>query len=238
MRFIASLLAVCLSLATPLPTQAKPFRTPIRACGENLGLIHDNEVDKDLHWEKKDFPLTLVIHPNVVPSWGWAIEKSVDIWNRRVGFEMFRLFYLDVPDATFEELLEVSPDGFIPVMGMDDAELSDLLHRRVLGVTFIDSDEEGVIHNAPVLLPLNTRAHWPPKGIFTVVHEFGHVLGLAHDPCKESVMYFSDYPGAEEVLRIIQEDVTLLRELYAPEHAKDPDFELKIPRFIHWGLLD
>lgn len=233
-------MALCLSLATPLPTQARPTRTPIRACGENHGLIHDMEVDKDLHWEKEDFPLTLVVHPNVVPSWGWAIDKSVQIWNSRVGFEMFRIYYLeaDLIDVTFEEMYENAPDTFIPVMGMDSDELTDFLQRRVLGVTFIDSDDEGIIHNAPVVLPLNTKAHWPPKGIFTVVHEFGHVLGLDHDPCRESVMFFSDYPGAEHVLRILEEDVTLLRELYAPEHAKDPDFELKIPRYTNWGLLD
>ena len=150
---------------------------------------------------------------------------------------MFRIVNLTI-EPTFEELYENVPDGVIPVYGMDYLELTDWLERRVLGVTFLGADDEGRLHNAPVVLPLHDTAHYPPTAVFTVVHEFGHVLGLDHDPCKESVMYYSDYPGAYKVLRILQEDVRLLRELYAPDDVKDSNFELEIPRYGDWWNLD
>ena len=204
---------------------------------QNVGLIYDPQKGAEYHWERSDFPLTLLVHPNLVASWGWAIDGAVKIWNARVGFDMFRIVPLGV-DASLEELFETVPDGVIPLYGMDEGELTAWLGARVLGVTFIDADEDGRMHNAPVIFPLNGRAHWPPTGIFTAIHELGHVLGLEHDPCKESIMYYSDYPGAYKVLRILMEDVNLLRELYAPTDAEDPDLELKIPRFSDWRLFD
>lgn len=108
------------------------------------------------------------------------ITDAVDFWNAALGFEAMIFITEGTPD--------------ILITGA-------LTDRNILG-TAQPLKIAGRLHNLMTLYGLST--------LDTVVHEFGHALGLGHDPGSDYVMA----PSGKKRIRVHPEDLKAIRQLY------------------------
>ena len=111
------------------------------------------------------------------------VTNAIDFWNAALGFEALII------------VTEGEPDILV---------LGDVPNRYLLGKA-TPMKIDGQLHNLVKLYGLSSLG--------TVVHEFGHALGLAHDPGSNYVMA----PIGEKRLRVHPADIVAIKALYGKE---------------------
>ena len=175
----------------------------LSACFQNNLVIayHDPiksphlECTTEVKWKREQLPLTYFIsfgedHKEYISS----ITTAADLWNREIGNTVFKQV-----DNVDDSLIEVSWGS----VSKED---------HVGGYTVHTGDDKGLT-GAKVILSNPSDLHAVHR---YVVHEFGHVLGLAHDDFAKSIMFPSapDTTGGMGYTLPSDSDKKLLRNLY------------------------
>lgn len=162
---------------------------------KDRGLIIDADGDP-LRWSKFHIPLLIVVRPDVA-FWTLTFRYAIDLWNERTGIDLFVWGGISENEA-----LGVEPGpGIIAIESAPDN--GSAFHTRLTVA------EDGEIRAAPI------RVTGTPSDVNAdriATHELGHVLGLAHDDYRSSVMF----PRAvSDSFEITDKDVETLQEWYA-----------------------
>lgn len=141
----------------------------------------------DVRWAKSRMPLQ--VYANELP----LVEQAIDRINAELGFSALAVW--DMRRA---------PDVFVAV------NVRPLTKRYNGGVTQHYYSEGRFVA---------AIATWGNESAFTeylvLLHEFGHVLGLAHDPRPESMMFPRIPAEGHHAIALTGHDRQLLRGLYA-----------------------
>lgn len=181
------------------------------------GLTHDDEpglMPTAPQWERRQFPLRVYVNGNEADAAETRDDRAlaasvIHIVNSRLGFEAFRL--LAEHDGHEFDVFIIPHEG-----GRDEGCPPEGGQTRFGYVAPSGEYPEG--DGASVTIAL---CNVPLAELRTLAleHEFGHTLGLAHDPDNEqSIMQpvlhetrTGDFPP-----HISDHDRALLRDLYAP----------------------
>ena len=150
-----------------------------------------------LHWSKEFIPLMVLLDPEL-EHWEELVNAACMRWNHAVDRYVF--LYSGIIDDEDTRAFEGRSPGIIIVrLGHED-------ENSHASLTF--NPGSGEILAAPIRL----RPEITKKSERVILHELGHVLGLAHDPqLPGSVMY----PRAvDKPFEITDPDRELLREWY------------------------
>lgn len=148
-----------------------------------------------LNWSPQQFPLLLVLDP-AAGAWGPEVYVAAQFWNSLMQSEVF-LFIPGVGTELFgDRTLSVVPVRAAPP-------------GRFPYTAYGYDAETGAIGSTAIYLPPDAPAEIRFR---TVIHELGHVLGLAHDPRDEySVMFPYAVFGP---FRVTAHDIQAVGEAY------------------------
>lgn len=172
----------------------------LRVCWTSGGAADYNQDNcsfpQEIRWQERDFPLS--VSGNVEDS--TEITSAIEIVNSQMGCELLR----QVPRAQLGGLLA-------PRVRVTLNDTATVHVDRVGGLTNHGMVENGDIYAAVSTFML-TNSYMTMR---TLVHEFGHVLGLAHDDFRSSIM-FPEQTSTEEMDFIIfsTHDRNLIHNLY------------------------
>lgn len=113
-------------------------------------------------------------------------EQSTNFYNNYVGYPVM---------TAHTEVMDLEPDGAFVRINLVESDHGEAV-RRFNGIT-------GVFINAEINLP-------PGSSFERLIHEKGHVLGLAHDSDRTSCMHPEHPQGCE----VADNDVEALRGAY------------------------
>lgn len=164
----------------------------MQVCWVN-GQAHYTGTCTELKWQKNQLPLTYFITLDKnTETYRNSITKGADLWNSEIG-PMFKLV-----NKESDAIVKVSW-GSVPTSGHSGGYTS---HAGTTGPT-----------GATIVLSEPSDLHAVYR---YATHEFGHVLGLAHDEAPRSIMYPTQ-PGMTNELTFVlpsDADKKLLRGLY------------------------
>lgn len=145
----------------------------------------------DLRWDRNRIPLIVDAPPD-----SDEVTEAVSIVNDQIGCEVLRLR----PGAGLTADVNIALDQPL-LVGSEEPGGSTRHSRGESGRMFATVETTNVTNPT-----LKTRV---------LVHEFGHVLGLAHDPFEASIM-FPTQPDSEEpdFIRFTDADQATLNQLY------------------------
>lgn len=161
--------------------------------------------DDEKSWDRRAFPLQLRAHRYTAvgdkPLEAWqvtSLEDALSVTNSRLGFKAFEM-------AAEGENVDVHVDIGLPY---DDEWEAAGGQYRLLGRGLEYTECQIVTSNNGTAELL----------FWTLQHELGHCLGLAHDPFSMSIMYAEQRPVDDLSNRpwITDDDRKALRERYAP----------------------
>lgn len=163
-----------------------------------------DEVTTELTWPKEQIPILIsVIDPagEYLPISSEEVNEvrqAIDDFNDQVGFDLFEFSSTpDVEDASVIWGLPIevgrnSPAGLVSHRRLSNGEIQGLV--RLWETTSIRTTHQ------------------------VLMHELGHLIGLAHDDFQDSLMYptYQDNNLGESTgsIRITDSDVALLKRLY------------------------
>ena len=148
-------------------------------------------------WRKSDLPLKLYVHESVKESHYSAIESAVKKWNQSLSKEIFQIVAFGTSGPAAPQ-----KDGNTVIYSMNTWESDRQTEQARTTIYWSNSN----IYEADIRLndknfnfaglsdDLNFRTVDMES---LVVHELGHVLGLAHITTKDSVMQVSLSSGKE-----------------------------------------
>lgn len=169
----------------------------LTACDTTTTLLDYEGECEPVQWSKSQVPLSVYVFEGSLEP----VESSIDFVNDRLGFVMYEM--VDTFDAA-----EV-----VVKMGIY-ADVDSDFYR----------DHNGAVRHARAA-DGSLRAEIRIWGIATnkilddvIIHELGHVAGLAHDESQDSAMFsmVSDDSNRLTRLRITDADRATLRQLYSP----------------------
>jgi len=165
----------------------------MRVCWQQGHAIYDNpQCNTELKWNKTQLPLKYAIHFDEAHQ-GYinSVIEATKLWNAELGVTVFRL-----ADNPAEAIITVEWGSMSSNVG------GHVSHRGITGpkiatITLTDASDVRAVYRY-------------------AVHEFGHVLGLAHDDFAQSVMYPTQPGLTGEITFTLPSDADkkLLRELY------------------------
>ena len=169
----ATLLATLLLLSAST-VYATPLPLPPPDCNQWDDQAIAHTAFGPLHWDAKEFPLTLLVDFRLTTRERMILDEAVTTWNRVLGFTAFQISPIIV-GGKLSKLYSLPFKGpFIPITYIDDnVGAAD----NTAGITSLSS-LTAHINNAIVLIK-------PKLGSIlrtVIIHELGHVLGLGHDP--------------------------------------------------------
>lgn len=181
----------------------------------------------ELRWSPDVVPLTIFVHPSAA-MWFYHVQKAADVWNQKVGFQLFQVSESLHPEAV--AFLDSSP-GIIPLMGYPpNSACDDSLKRPGLPMDACNPYTSmkgvllsGMMVSASVWMPMDVSAAVMPDAYLLLVHELGHVLGLGHD---------ETLPG-QKPWSIMEPALNLVEVLGKEPSITDEDAQ----RVIDWYLL-
>jgi hypothetical protein len=150
----------------------------------------------DLRWENSRIPLVVD-----GPAESSELREAVSIVNDQIGCQVLRLS----PGAGLTADVNVALDQ-PALVGVDNEGGSCRHLRGASGRMF------AVVETINVTDPTSkTRV---------LVHEFGHALGLAHDPFESSIMYPTQpAQGSDpDFIRFTDSDMHMLHDMYCVQH--------------------
>lgn len=169
----------------------------LQACGrkyepqEGCNFVQSGNLQR-VSWNDK-VPVKMMVHSSVSTEAYPAIEKAVAVWNKQAGRELIKIEMWGAAGS-----IDPKQDGYNLLYWMTDWEAeksneqarttiywsgkqifeADLRINGNLTFNYSTNPEEKVADGAVDLESL-------------LIHEFGHVLGLAHNESAGSVMNFS-----------------------------------------------
>lgn len=153
------------------------------------------ECTQEVKWDKNQFPLTYYIafdkdHQTYIDS----VVKGAGLWNSEIGRELFKR--VDKPENA---IIEVTWGSVTP-------------GDHSGGSTTHTGGPQGLT-GAKVILSNPSDVHAVYR---YAAHEWGHVLGLAHDEAPRSIMYPKQPDVTGEMTFVLPSDFDkkLLRDLY------------------------
>jgi len=160
-----------------------------------------------LHINPAELPILVFMHSNV-PNWIAVLFNQVrEELNNKVGFVM-----MGKADVILVQGLDLDklPKGHLGVVMGEDEKHGQTYHRYDKRTGEILSTKITL----PPLEPLGNR----DLLMKVIMHEVGHVFGLAHDERRDSIMHPSIQHRAQA---FTEGDINLLRETYNKrgEHA-------------------
>lgn len=165
----------------------------LSVCWSGSSAVYDSTdcaEPQDLTWERSRIPLIVG-----APEDG-SLDSAIDLVNSQIGCEVLR------HDSTVGSEADV----------IVDLDAAILVGRDVAGgATTHSRDSEGRMHAMVEILAVGD-AHMKMR---VLAHEFGHVLGLAHDDFRTSIMYPTQtYSHDLQFTMFTQGDQSRLRTLY------------------------
>ncbi len=180
----------------------KPHRDPglQRVCFDAIGHAHykagpDCTAMRDVRWSKSQFPLSVTTSSRGERTKDANVAEAISNVNSQMGFRAFVLWSADADkDPAVQVALDVPAER-----GWMDAGGDVRFNRASTGVlsAAVRTCNAGDIATLHKVL----------------VHEFGHVLGLAHDDFEDSAMW-PDIAGERLGLRFTDGDRGIVRRLY------------------------
>jgi hypothetical protein len=166
----------------------------LTACFKN-GVAHYDGDCQEVKWKREQMPLPYYIdfgeHHKVYVE---SIVAGANVWNTEIG-------------AVFKRVNRKEDAKVVVSWGSTDSGTT-----CSAGTTSHTGDENGLT-GARVTLKEPSDVHAVYR---FAAHEFGHVLGLAHDEAKRSIMYPAQPGQTEEMTFVLPSDFDkkLLREMY------------------------
>lgn len=172
---------LALSCATvQLPGAFETFRT----CG-----MIENDQGVEISW--KTLPIYFIIDESVPEARYEVIREAAAGWNTLVGREVIKI--IEGVDSRYAAGLRNT--GVIYYVGSDWAYSPS--HTMV---TTVDSIGDEIVE---ANISINAAQHWdsPYKRFhLTMMHEFGHALGMKHIDDVTNLMYYRETPEVEKDL--------------------------------------
>jgi len=152
---------------------------------------------QELKWRKSQLPLKYYIafdedHKSYIES----VDKGAELWNKEIGVNLFQ-------KTSDEKSASVLVTWGSYESGSDDCSAGHVSHT---------GDADGP-QSAHVVLKNPSDVHAVYR---YATHEFGHVLGLAHDEAPRSIMYPQQPDVTDEMTFVLPSDYDkkLLKEMY------------------------
>ena len=170
-----------------------------KVCFDSVGHAHykvepNCKVLKELRWTKNQFPLSVTTSNRGEPTRDANVAEAISNVNSQMGFKAFTLWGPDADkDATVNVTLDVPAErNWTDAGGQVRHARANGVMRATVQVTNIG--DIATLHRV-------------------LVHEFGHVLGLAHDDFEDSAMW-PTISGDRLGARFTDGDCSAIRKLY------------------------
>lgn len=144
----------------------------------------------ELHWSQRSFPIPVLIDDRFHTDFQLLLLVGCELWNSEIGHAFDtseQVFDCQTANLGGHQYLTEGDLAFVPSGSVVVSAIP--LPPRFVAVTLPDFTPHGVVKRA--LVVFNQYQQSLDELIDAMVHELGHVLGLAHDPATDSVMYAS-----------------------------------------------
>jgi hypothetical protein len=168
---------------------------------KDLGLIERE--GKKLHWGKGFIPLSIIFHPALSLHWRATFVGASMRFKQAIGKDLFKA--INTPDDYRFDLPPTMGSGIVVIQ---PKEPTGALQTDTASTEHRWDRDTGLIGAATITVPAELQIRMP-----IMLHELGHVLGLAHDEHPSSIMFpvinRLTTPG-----QVSKNDVDLLKKLY------------------------